>query len=185
MGILRPIVQAFVLAVLHARQYLLFGRAIAAQLIGDQHTWDVLASLEQFAKELLGSLFVPPALHEDIEHIPMLINCSPEIVQLAIDGEKDLVKLPFVAGLGTTSTQLLGILLAKFLAPLPDRFIGEDDPTLGHQFFDIAIAEWKTEIEPDCVTNTLRGKAIARVGGRGWCYYHATKDTTRHGWRLS
>jgi hypothetical protein len=89
MGILRPIVQAFVLAVLHARQYLLLGRAIAAQLIGDQHTWDVLASLEQFPKELLGSLFVASALHQDIEHIAMLINCSPEIVQLAVDGEKD------------------------------------------------------------------------------------------------
>ncbi len=185
MGILRPIVQAFVLAVLHARQHLLFGRAIAAQLIGDQHTWDVLTPLQQLPKELLGRALVSSALHQDIEHIPMLINCSPEIVQLAIDGEKDLVKLPFVAGLGTTSTQVVGILLAKFLAPLADRFIGEDDPTLGHQFFDIAIAEWKTEIEPDCVTNNLRGKAIARVGGRGWCYYHATKDTTRHGWRLS
>jgi hypothetical protein len=179
MGILRPIVQAFVLAVLHARQYLLFSRAIAAQLIGDQHTWDILASLEQFPKELLGSLFVPSALHQDIEHIAMLINCSPEIVQLGVDAEKDLVKVPFVAGLGTTSTQLLGRVLAKFLAPLPDRFIAEDDPTLGHQFFDIAIAEWKTEIEPDRVRDNLRGKAIARVGGRGWCYCHATNDTTR------
>jgi len=179
MGILRPIVQAFVLAVLHARHYLLFGRARRAQLIRDQHTWDLLASLEQFPKELLGSRFVRSALHQDIEHIPMLINCSPEIVQLGIDAEKDLVKVPFVACLATTSTRVVGSVLAKFLAPLPDRFIAEDDPTLGHQFFDIAIAEWKTEIEPDCVTNNLRGKAIARVGGRGWCYCHATNDTTR------
>ena len=62
MGILRPIVQAFVLAVLYAREHLLFSRAIARQLIRDQHTWDVLASLEQFPNELPGSLFVPSAL---------------------------------------------------------------------------------------------------------------------------
>jgi hypothetical protein len=35
------------------------------------------------------------------------------------------------------------------------------------------------------VRDNLRGKAIARVGGRGWCYCHATNDTTRSELSLS
>jgi hypothetical protein len=46
-GIFGAIVQAFVLAMLHARQHLLFYRAIAGQLIRDQYAWNVLAPLQQ------------------------------------------------------------------------------------------------------------------------------------------
>ena len=130
MGILRPIVQAFVHAVLHARERLLFGRAIAGQLIRDQYTWDVVASLEQFPKELLGSLFVRSALHEDIEHISMLINCSPQLVQFAVDFEKDLIKMPLVASVCRSLAQLVGRVLPKGLAPLTDGLVGQHDSPL-------------------------------------------------------
>src|SRR5262245_2102370 len=99
MRILGPIVQTFVLAVLYTGQQLLFGCCIAAQLIGDQHAWDVLTSFQQLAKEFLGRSFVAAALEKDIEHIPMLINRAPEVVVLAIDGEEYFVKLPLVSGL--------------------------------------------------------------------------------------
>jgi hypothetical protein len=38
--------------------------------------------------------------------------------------------------------------------------VGHDDPTLGEQLLDIAVAERKPEIDPDCVLNNLGGKAI-------------------------
>ena len=98
MGVLSPIVEPFVLSMLHAGQQLLFGRAIACQLIRDQHTWHILTALEQLAKELLGSLFVTSALNQDIKHVAMLIDSSPQRVQFAVDFEKDLIKMPFVAG---------------------------------------------------------------------------------------
>jgi hypothetical protein len=42
----------------------------------------------------------------------------PEIVALAIDGEKDLIEMPCVPGLRTPMAELLGILLAEFATPL-------------------------------------------------------------------
>ena len=104
MAILRASVQAFMLALLHTGQQLLFGCCIPAQFIGDQYTRDVLTSVQQLAKELVGGLFVRPALDQDIEHISTLINCWPELVQLASDLEKDRIKMPFVAGLCTPAT---------------------------------------------------------------------------------
>ena len=61
--VLRPIVEAFVLAVLHAGQYILFSCCIAAELIGDQHARDILTPFQQLAEELFGGSFVPPALY--------------------------------------------------------------------------------------------------------------------------
>jgi len=41
---------------LHPRQYLPLGRAVALKLIGDNHAWQVLEPFEQLAKELLGGV---------------------------------------------------------------------------------------------------------------------------------
>src|SRR5215213_10234706 len=98
MRVFRSVARAFVLSMLHAGQQLLFGRAIACQRIRDQHTWHILTALEQLAKELLGSLFVTSALNQDIKQVAMLIDSWPQIVQFAVDFEKDLIKMPFVAG---------------------------------------------------------------------------------------
>ncbi len=182
MGVFRSVVEALVLPMLHTTQQFLFGCPIAGQLIGDHHPWDVLTALEQLAKELLGSPFVASALKKDIEHLAMLINCAPEVMQLAVDREKDLIKMPFVARLRTAATQLVRILLAKFLTPLADRLVGHDDPTSGHQLFNIAIAEREAVVEPDRVRDDLGRKSIAFIGGRGWCCCHAADHTTRPAW---
>jgi hypothetical protein len=118
MGILGPIVETFMLSVLHTGQHLLFSCCIARQLIRDQHAWNILIAREQLPKELLGSLFVPSALHQDILHVAMLIDRSPQIMQFASDFKKYLIEMPFVACLRSASTQLVGRVLTEFPAPL-------------------------------------------------------------------
>src|SRR5262245_40129343 len=83
--ILCAVVQPSVLAMFHVRQYLAFRCSITAELIGYQHTWHVLTALQQLPKELECGSFVAPALEEDIEHIAMLIDCTPQVMQLSID----------------------------------------------------------------------------------------------------
>ncbi len=57
----------------------------------------------------LGRLLVTATLHEDIENSPMLIHCSPGIVDLAMDGKEDLIQIPLVPGVRLTVTQGIGI----------------------------------------------------------------------------
>src|SRR5215216_6638180 len=119
MGIFRPIVESLVLPVLHSWQQLLFGCPIAGQFIGDQHPWHVLTSLEQLAKELLGCSLVTPTLHQNVQHIALLIDSTPEVVEFAIDREEHLIEMPFITGLGTATTYLICVMLAKLATPLP------------------------------------------------------------------
>src|SRR6201997_2920252 len=90
MRILCPVVEALVLPVLNAGHNLSLGGAIAAQLVGDQHTGRSQVLLEQFAEQALGSLLVATALHEDVENEALLVDRAPEPMLLAGDGDDDL-----------------------------------------------------------------------------------------------
>jgi hypothetical protein len=57
-----------------------------------------------FTEEPEGRAFVPTALHEDIQDVPVLINGTPQIMPLAVDLQKHLVAVPRVARLGTART---------------------------------------------------------------------------------
>src|SRR6266568_1784175 len=77
MRVLSTIVEPFVLTMLHSWQDLAFGRPITLQFVRNDHARHVLRPFEQFPKESLGGLFVASALHQDIKHVPLLINGSP------------------------------------------------------------------------------------------------------------
>src|SRR6266850_5036325 len=75
--------------------------------------------------------------------------------------------MPLVPRPGTPPAQVIGKGLPKLLAPLPNRFVGDEDPADHHHLFNVAIAETAAKIEPDTVTDDLSGEAIATVqGGR-------------------
>ena len=134
MRIFRPVVQSFVLPMLHARQDLAFRSPIPLQPIGDDHARNVVHPFEQLAEKSLRGLFVALALHKDIEHISVLIHRWPQIMSLATDGEEDLIQVPFVATARATTTQFIGRGSTKCEAPLPHRFRGHGDPALGQKF---------------------------------------------------
>src|SRR5258708_25755907 len=113
MRVFCPIVQAFVLAMLHSRQDLAFGCSIALQLIGDDHAWNVLELFEQLAKKPLRRLLIAPALHQDIEHVAILIHSPPKVMSLATDREEDLVHMPLVATTRATTTEFIGVRLPE------------------------------------------------------------------------
>src|SRR5215475_659320 len=76
-----------------------------------------------------------------IQHDALLIHRTPQIVRLTIDFHKDLIQVLLVARPGPSPAQLIGKGLPKLLAPLLDRFVGDEDSTDQHQLLDVAIAE--------------------------------------------
>jgi hypothetical protein len=122
--VLIAVIEIAVLSVFHPRQDLPLGGPIAFEFIRDEHPWDVLTSLEEFAEKLLRRLLVPATLHENIEHehVAVLVDRPSEIMALAVDGQKHFVQMPFIARSGAPATQLIGVCLAKLPAPLANRF---------------------------------------------------------------
>ena len=80
--------------VLDPRHHLPLGRAIARQLIGDQHPGCSALALEQLTQQALGGALVASALHQHVEHEAVLVDRPPQPVLLADDGDRDLVEVP-------------------------------------------------------------------------------------------
>jgi len=84
MRVLTPVIEVATLAMLHPRQDLALGRAIALELIRDDHPWDVLQALEQLAEKLLRRVLVAAALHQNIEDVILLVDSAPQVMALPL-----------------------------------------------------------------------------------------------------
>ena len=77
MRVLGAIIEIPMLAMFHPGENLALSRTVASEFVGDDHPRHVGQTLEQLAEELLGGLFVPPALYQDLQHVPVLIHGPP------------------------------------------------------------------------------------------------------------
>ena len=159
---LSSIVQALVLLVVNAWKQCFLSRTIASQFVGDNDSRGKAGRFEQLAEELLGRSFVTMALHRDIENLIVGIHDPSTVVPLPLNGNHNLVKMPFISGLGTT-VNLIRVNLSKFAAPLADGLVGHFNAPIKHHFLDIPVAQWEGVIEPDTVTNNFNGKSVVFV----------------------
>src|SRR5262245_54608817 len=130
---LTSIIEVATLAMFHTWQQLAFGGTVALQLIRDDDAWHKPQALEQLAEELLRRFFVPTTLHQDIEHMAVLIDGPPQIIALTIDRQKHLIQMPLVARLRPSTPQPIGIVLPELQTPLADGFIGDVDAACKQQ----------------------------------------------------
>src|SRR4051812_28568262 len=65
-------------------------RGVAGKLIRDHDTRGPALLFQQLAQQALGGLFVPPALDQDVEHDPILVDRPPEPMLLAPDHQAHL-----------------------------------------------------------------------------------------------
>jgi hypothetical protein len=76
---------------LNTRQDLAFGGPKGSKFVRHNDPRRVARNLQQLAKETFRCLFVAVALHQNIEHVSVLINGSPEVVQFASDADEHLI----------------------------------------------------------------------------------------------
>jgi hypothetical protein len=113
-------------------------------------------AFQQFAEEALGSPLVLAALHEDIEYVSVLVNGAPEMLTLALYRHRDLLKKPAVTARSASLSEAPRVVETECDAPLPDRFVRHDDIALCQQVLDVAQAQGKPVVQPDCVTDDFR-----------------------------
>jgi hypothetical protein len=140
-GVLCSIIEIPVLEMFHSWENFLLGRSVALLFIGDDDSRHVRQAREQLAKEPLCGPLVLAALHQDNQHVPLLIHGTLQIVTFSLDRQKHLVHMPLVARPGASAAQLIRVLLAKLAAPLADGFIGHDHSTFKQELFHIPKAQ--------------------------------------------
>src|SRR5437762_5232253 len=94
MGVFGPVIEALVLPMLDPGHDLPLGSGVALQLVSDKHTRCAPLLLEDLAEQAFGGLLVTPALDENIENEPVLVDGTPEPMLLPGDADDDLIEVP-------------------------------------------------------------------------------------------
>ena len=138
-------------------------RRVAAQLVGDQSARDITLAFEKLPKEPHRGATISARLHEDIEHVAILIHRSPEVLPAAVERHEEFVEMPRVTLLPAPVPQRASVDRAERQAPLTDRLVGDGDAPLGQQAFDVPEAERESVIQPHRVADDLRRESVAAV----------------------
>jgi hypothetical protein len=105
--------------------------SIAAQTIGYDCARHILQPLQQFAKETLRGTGVPSLLHQDIEHLSILVDRAPQIVVFAPDRHEHFIEMPDIAETAPAISQLLGKWGAELQTPLSHGLTADAHSALG------------------------------------------------------
>ena len=115
----------------HGRHCGTVRRRVAAELIRDQTARCTALSFQQFPEETGGRPLIAPGLHEEVDHVAVLIDRPPQILLAPLDGQEQFSQVPDVTHPAASSPKTAGILSAKGLTPLPNGLIGHRDAALG------------------------------------------------------
>ncbi len=123
------------------RKDLALRHTVASQLVGHDHPRHILQTLQQPAKETVGSFGISPLLQENVEYNTILIYGAPEAVLHPLDANEHLVHVPLVPRSWPAAAQTVGEALAELLAPAPHSLIGDDDAPLGQKKLNVPQAK--------------------------------------------
>ena len=142
------------------------GGRIAAKLIGDESPWLGALTLQQPTEEAFCCAPVATGLKENTNHVAVLVDCTPKIVPATADADEQLVQVPSIAQTPLAASQASGVPWPKLETPLADGFVGDRDPPLGQEIFDIAEAQTEAVVEPHGVADDRRGESVPVICGR-------------------
>ncbi len=103
---------------------------MTSKLVGDQLPECLSLMFQGPTKEALSGSTISTLGDQNIDHVSSLIDGSPEIVALTLEGDKEFIDGPDVAESSLFLTQSSGIGRSEFLTPISDRFVGNKDSSL-------------------------------------------------------
>jgi hypothetical protein len=131
---------------------------------------------EQPSEEALCGAPITTRLDEDVDHIAVLVDGTPETLTPALDADEELIQVPRIAQSPFSPLQCPGVLGAGLPAPVTDALAGDGDSTLRQDILDVSEAEAEPVVQLDGVaddlgwalrTRSLSSFAAAACRGRG------------------
>jgi hypothetical protein len=103
---------------------------LSVTLVGDQPPRRATLPLQQLTEEAFGGASFSPSLNQDIKHITVLINGTPEILSSTLDRDEDFVEMPRVAQTALSPLRAASVFRAELETPQTNGFVGNCDAAL-------------------------------------------------------
>ena len=102
---------------------------IAFQFVGVEPAGLAPLPFDQATKEADRGLLIVSSLHQDINGVPILIDRTPQILMLPVNGDDDFIEMPGIAQLALPFFQSAHIRRSKLQTPAPYRLVGHEPIT--------------------------------------------------------
>jgi hypothetical protein len=99
---------------------------VAGELVGADPLRGLARVIEQASEEALRRIGVTMLLHEDVHHLPVLIDGSPQVDLFPADLQEHLIQVPDAAGPPFAPAKLGREVCAELSDPGTDGLIGDD-----------------------------------------------------------
>ena len=113
---------------------------------------------------------IAPRLDENVDDVAVLVHGPPQILLPSVNLHEHFVQIPGVAHAAPAVAQAPREVESECQTPLPNRLIRDGDAALGEKIFAISETQAETVIQPDGVTDDVRGKAVPAIAGRLACH---------------
>ena len=143
------------------------GRGVGAKLVGYDCQRRETALLQQLSHELERGSLVALGLDEDIQDLPLPVDGAPQVHPLATHRDEHLVEMPLRVRPRPMVSKATSDLRTEPGHPAADCLIGDNDPALGQQLFDVSITQRKTGIQPYGVLNNCGREVTVTVADCG------------------
>ena len=114
---------------------------ITPKLVGDQSPVCLSLMFQGPMKEAFSGSTISTLGDQNIDHVSILIDGSPKIAALTLDGDEEFIHVPDIAQSSLFSTQYSGIGRSELPTPVSDRFVGDKDSSLCKQIFYVSKAQ--------------------------------------------
>ena len=135
-------------------------RPIAPQLVGMDHLRHVVFPQEA-DKKGLGRLGVSVFLKQNVQHVPVFVDRSPQPMLDPADLDADLVQMPSRTPPGFSMAQFLGQEWGELDVPLTEGFVTDLNTTLVKQFLNVPLAEGEAVVEPQGIPNDTQRESMS------------------------
>jgi hypothetical protein len=96
-----------------------------------------------FRKKRSAARRFAPWLNEDVDHVTVLVDGPPKILQATVDVHEQFVQVRRVAQASLPVPQDTSVRRTEPLTPLPNRLVGHSDAPLSEAIFGIAEVKQK------------------------------------------
>ena len=118
---------------------------------------------QHLTKEAFSGFPISSASYKNIDYVSILIDCSPQVVALTLDGDEEFIDVPDVAEPPLPPPQISSIGRTEFSTPVSDCFVGDKDSALREQVFYVSKAQGEPMVEPNSVADDFWRKTVASI----------------------
>ena len=136
---------------------------ITSQLV--RHNRPRIATVcgQQSGKEASGCVSIALLLHEHINNLAILIDGTLQIMLFPVDLDEYFIEIESIPKPPVPTLYTFAVFRTELVAPQPDRFITDDDTSLGQKILNIAMTEIESVVKPNRIPNDFGREPIAFV----------------------